>query len=170
MRKLATAIAAAGLVAVSGSASAWWGPGWDDGYAPYGYTPYAHTPPPLPHAPQATPGVSGDPAETHSFVPPRPFVRPHAFVPPPPSIDDLFRQRERELAAIDQQRAAMRQSMNEQRKAIEHSREAVEQSFEENRKALEQSLEEQRRAMHEYHEQLMRNRSVAWHDPYGLNH
>jgi hypothetical protein len=24
--------------------------------------------------------------------------------------------------------------------------------------------------MHEYHEQLMRNRSVAWHDPYGLNH
>jgi len=32
MKKLVTVIAAAGLAAVSGSASAWWGSGWNDGH------------------------------------------------------------------------------------------------------------------------------------------
>ncbi len=48
MKKLAMGLAAAGLVAASASASAWWGPGYDryyGGYAPYyAYAPHAAVP------------------------------------------------------------------------------------------------------------------------------
>jgi len=48
MKKLAMGIAAASLAAVSVSANAWWGPGYDrnyGGYAPYyAYSPYGHAP------------------------------------------------------------------------------------------------------------------------------
>ena len=48
MKKLAMGIAAASLAAVSMSANAWWGPGYDrnyGGYAPYyAYAPYGHAP------------------------------------------------------------------------------------------------------------------------------
>ena len=163
MKKLATVIAAAGLVAVSGSASAWWVPGQGEGYAPYG--PHGYVPPPVPHVPPVVPGATAEQTETQSFAFPQPFTRPQAFVPPQPPIDELFEQREKEFdavqAAFEEQRESMRQTMEERRKAME-------QSMEEHLQAVQQSLEEQRKARQEYHEQLRQNRSVAWHHPYGV--
>jgi hypothetical protein len=125
MNRFATVIAAAGLAAVSGSASAWWGPwnegyqGYDSGfadnvpyyaYAPYGYAPYPDAPY---NRPGTIPGDIGGIAKAQH----------DAFDAQQKAASEHFKQ-------MEAHRKAVMQRMEEQRKAMQQSYEEMMKSRE----------------------------------------
>jgi hypothetical protein len=172
MNKLVTVIAAAGLAAASGSASAWWGPGWDDsyghgpyyGHAPHGYGSYGVAPPPVPHA---VPGRNDSQVRT----------QPQAFVPPQFDPSDRFQeleaQREALRAEIDERHQAAQKAMQARRQEMLDSREQrseeLHKALQERYQALHKAREERQQEMHQYHEELLQSRNALWQTPTGVS-
>ncbi|UCE75574.1 MAG: hypothetical protein JSU62_06575 [Gammaproteobacteria bacterium] len=176
MKKLVTVIAAAGLAAVSGSASAWWGSGWNDGHGlgdgygdvdggfsmsfsgrghgrgygrGYGHDYYGYGP----HYGYAPYGYA-----PYGYAPPPVPYAPQAA----PSVNDDQAQAQPQGFVPPQVAGADRfQQIEEQRKAMQAA-------MDERRKAMQQSMEEQQKAMQKYHEEMMQNRTAMWQNPTGV--
>ena len=174
MKKLAIGIAAASLAAVSVSATAWWGPGYDrnyGGYAPYyAYAPYG----PAPTLTEEQITAQKDAIEAQQKVALEHFQRmeQQRKAMQAPMTDEQIKQ-------IQAQREAMQKAMEERRNAMrgpmadgpfgmrDPMNEEHFKQMEAQRLTMQESMEAQRKAMLKLQEERMQSRQPMWDNRYG---
>ena len=178
MKKLAMGIAAASLAAVSVSANAWWGPGYDrsyGGYAPYyAYSPYGHAPTLTEEQIKAQ--QEAIEAQQKAALEHYQRMEEQRKAMQAPMTDEQIKQ-------VQAQREAMQKAMEERRNAMrgpmmdgpfgmhdpmrdpmgdEHFKQ-----MEAQRLAMQESMEAQRKAMQKSFEERMQSRQPMWDNRYG---
>ena len=185
MKKLAIGIAAASLAAVSVSATAWWGPGYDrnyGGYAPYyAYAPYGHAPTLTEEQIKA----QQDAIEVQQKAALEHYQRmeDQRNAMRGPMTDGPFGMRdpmgEEQFKQMQAQREAMHKAMEERRNAMrgpmtdgpfgmrDPMGEEQFKQMEAQRLAMQESMEAQRKAMQKAHGERMKSRQPMWDNRYG---
>ena len=174
MKKLAMGIAAASLAAVSMSATAWWGPGYDrhyGGYAPYyAYAPYGHAPTLTEEQIKAQ--KEAIEAQQKAALEHYQRMEEQRKAMLAPMTDEQIKQ-------MEAQREAMQKAMQERRNTMRGPmadgpfgmRDPMDDEYfkqmEAQRLAMQESMEAQRKAMQKSHEERLKSRQPMWEYPYG---